>query len=94
MSISSPAPKPAVAPKTDPRSSAIETSETSTMSAVPPSGVYAETIVTCTSAATKTIAKTLSESTITGPSPASSARGRGRTCSDDRFANGCTWMVL
>ena len=62
MSISRPAPKPAVAPKTEPRRSAIETSVTSTMSAVPPNGVYAESIETCTSTATKMIAKALSES--------------------------------
>ena len=62
MSIRSPAPKPAVAPKTEPRRSAIESSVTSTRSALPPNGVYAESTETCTSTATKRTSAALSES--------------------------------
>ena len=94
MSIRSPAPKPAVAPKMEPRRSAIETSVTSTTSAVPPSGVYADSIETWTSTATKRSAECLQRVDHHRDGLGFLGTSTITDWSEPRSTNGCTWMCL
>ena len=91
-----PAPKPAIAPKSEPRRSASETSVTSTRSAVPPSGAYAERIETCTSTATKSEQRGLERVEDHGAAWLRLAFGTSTITdwSESRSTNGCTWICL